>query len=126
MVFYADEERIRSARQEQPGGLERAEHEDEVVALEAVDRADDTHPPVVRIVSARLRDGKTRLRVWLSEAAALSVQWASPDWESGGARTVQRTAGYSRLTLPRSSKVRADAEDAAANAGLEVSTPVSR
>ena len=86
----------------------------------------DTRGPAVKVVSARVRDGKTRLRVWLGEAATLHVRYASPDWRSGGSRTVTRPAGYSRLTLPRATKVRLRGVDAAANAGAWALATVAR
>jgi flagellar hook assembly protein FlgD len=86
----------------------------------------DTHAPVVRVVSARVRDGRTHLRLWLSEAATLHVRYASPEWRDGGSRTVDRPAGYSRLALPRAAKVRLYGVDAAANVGVRVVTRVGR
>ena len=79
----------------------------------------DTRAPVVRIVSARRReDGHTAVRIWLSEAGAVTVRYGSPEW--AGSRKVERQAGYSRLTLPRATRVRAQARDAAANIGPRV------
>jgi flagellar hook assembly protein FlgD len=76
----------------------------------------DTRAPVVRIVSARRRkDGLTAVRLWLSEAAAVTLRYGSPEW--GGSREVERQAGYSRLRLPRATRVRAQASDLAANPG---------
>jgi hypothetical protein len=86
----------------------------------------DTRAPVLRAVSARLRDGRTRLKVWLSEAATLRLRWASPDWADGGSRLASRPAGYSRLTLPRAMRVRVQGVDAAANAGARVVAQVAR
>ena len=76
----------------------------------------DTRDPSVRIVSAdRRKDGRTVVRLWLSEAAAVRLRYGSP--ELAGLREVERQAGYSRVTLPRATRVRAQAEDAAANVG---------
>jgi flagellar hook assembly protein FlgD len=86
----------------------------------------DTRAPVVRIISARIRDGRTRVWLWLSEAALLRARYAAPDWQSGGLRTVNRAAGTSRLTLPRAVKVRLQGIDAAANAGARVTSRVTR
>ena len=86
----------------------------------------DTHAPVVRILFARIRDGRTHVRLWLSEAASLRARYAAPDWQSGGSRTVNRAAGYSRLTLPRAWKVRLHGVDAAANVGARVTARVTR
>ena len=79
----------------------------------------DTRDPVVRIVSAHHRkDGRTAVRIWLSEAATVRLLYGSP--ELTGVREIQRQAGYSRVTLPRATRVRAQAEDAAANVGPRV------
>jgi flagellar hook assembly protein FlgD len=86
----------------------------------------DTRVPLVRILSARIKNGRTHLRLWLSEAASLRVRYAAPDWRSGGSRTVDRPAGYSRLRLPRARKVRVRGVDAAANRGARVTARVTR
>ena len=79
----------------------------------------DTRAPVVRIVSARHReDGHTSVRIWLSEAGTVTLRYGSPDWV--GSREIERQAGYSSLTLPRATRVRAQARDAAANVGPRV------
>jgi N-acetylmuramoyl-L-alanine amidase/FlgD Ig-like domain len=83
----------------------------------------DTRDPVVRIVSARHRkDGRTAVRLWLSEAATVRVRYGSP--ELVGLRELHRQAGYSRVRLPRATRVRARAEDAAANVGPRVTARV--
>ena len=83
----------------------------------------DTRDPVVRIVSARRRkDERTAVRLWLSEAASVRIRYGSP--ELTGLRERQRQAGYTRLTLPRATRVRAKAEDAAANVGRRVTARV--
>jgi flagellar hook assembly protein FlgD len=85
----------------------------------------DTRAPVVRVVSDRVKNRRTRVRLWLSEAATVRVRYASPDWQSGGFRTVHRSAGYSRLSLPRATKVRLQAADSAANVGTLVTVRTS-
>jgi flagellar hook assembly protein FlgD len=83
----------------------------------------DKRDPVVRIVSARHRkDGRTAVRLWLSEAATVRVRYGSP--ELTRLRELHRQAGYSHVTLPRATRVRAQAEDAAANVGPRVTTRV--
>jgi flagellar hook assembly protein FlgD len=83
----------------------------------------DTHAPQVRIVRARHRsDGRTRVRLWLSEAATVRLRYGSPEW--AGLRLVERAAGYSRVTLPRATRVQAQAFDAAANIGARVTARV--
>jgi flagellar hook assembly protein FlgD len=79
----------------------------------------DTRAPVVRVVWARHRkDGRTAVRLWLSEAATLRVRHGSPEW--GGVRIVKRPAGYSSLTLGRATRIRMQGIDAAANIGERV------
>ena len=79
----------------------------------------DTRAPAVRIVSARHRnDGHTVVHLWLSEGATVRLRYGSP--ELTGFREVQRQAGYSRVTLPHATRVRAEGEDAAANVGARV------
>ena len=78
----------------------------------------DTRAPVVRVLSARLKDGRSHVRLWLSEAATLRVRYASP--LGGASRSVDRPAGYSRLSLPRATRVRLQGTDAAANVGARV------
>jgi len=83
----------------------------------------DTRAPVVRIVSARHRkDGRTAVRLWLSEAATLRVRHGSPEW--GAVRFVKRPAGYSSLTLARATRIRVQGVDAAANIGARVTARV--
>jgi flagellar hook assembly protein FlgD len=77
----------------------------------------DTRAPSVRILSARRRDGRTRLRLWLSEAAVLHVRYLSLAGGDAMSTDAARPAGYSRLTLPRASRVRVQGEDAAGNLG---------
>jgi flagellar hook assembly protein FlgD len=84
----------------------------------------DTRPPAVRIVSARYRkDGHTVVHLWLSEGATLRLRYGSP--ELTGFREVQRQAGYSRVTLPHATRVRAEGEDAAANVGARVTVKLA-
>jgi hypothetical protein len=84
----------------------------------------DTRAPVVRIVSARHRkDGRTAVRIWLSEAATVTLRYGSPEW--GGSREVERQAGYSNLRLPRATRVRAQASDRAANLGPRVTVKLA-
>jgi hypothetical protein len=84
----------------------------------------DTRAPAVRVVSARHRkDGRTAVRLWLSEAATVRLRYGSP--ELTGLREVQRQAGYSRVTLPHATRVRAQAEDAAANVGARVTVKLA-
>jgi len=85
----------------------------------------DTRDPVVRIDSAGHRkDGRTAVRLWLSEPATVRLRYGSP--ELTGLREIQRQAGYFGLTLPRATRVRAQAEDAAANIGPRVTARVGR
>jgi flagellar hook assembly protein FlgD len=84
----------------------------------------DTRAPAVRIGSARRRkDGRTAIRLWLSEAATVRLRYGSPKF--AGAREVQRQAGYSHLTLPRATRVHARAVDAAANLGARVTVKLA-
>jgi flagellar hook assembly protein FlgD len=79
----------------------------------------DTRSPTLRIVSARHRkDGRTAVRLWLSEAATVRLRYGSPAWR--GTRTLERQAGYSSVVVPRATRVRAQAVDAAANSGSRV------
>jgi flagellar hook assembly protein FlgD len=83
----------------------------------------DTRAPIVRIVSARHRkDGRTAVRLWLSEAATVKLRYGSP--HRGDVRTVERQAGYTKATLPYATRVRAHAVDAAANVGPRVKARV--
>jgi flagellar hook assembly protein FlgD len=86
----------------------------------------DTRAPIVRIVSARIKNGRTRVQLWLSEPATVRARSAQPDWQSGDARMLSRPAGYSRLTLARATKVRLRGTDAAANVGARVTRRVAR
>ena len=54
----------------------------------------------------------------MSEAGTVTLRYGSPDWV--GSREIERQAGYSSLTLPRATRVRAQARDAAANVGPRV------
>ena len=84
----------------------------------------DTRAPAVRIVSARHRkDGRTGVRLWLSEAATVRLRYGSP--ELTALREVQRQAGYSRVTLPHATRVRAQGEDAAANVGARMTVKLA-
>ena len=79
----------------------------------------DTRAPAVHIVSARHRkDGRTVVHLWLSEAATVRLRYGSPEFT--GLREVQRQAGFSHLSLPRATRVRAQGEDTAANVGGRV------
>jgi flagellar hook assembly protein FlgD len=85
----------------------------------------DTRAPTVRIVSARRRkDGRTAVRLWLSEAATVRLRYGSPEWR--GVREVARGAGYTSATLPRATRVRAQPVDRAANVGPRVTLHVAR
>jgi flagellar hook assembly protein FlgD len=76
----------------------------------------DTRAPTVRVVWAhRRKDGSTNVKLWLSEAAAVRLWYGRPEWRE--MRSVQRQAGYAWATLPRATRVRAQAVDAAANVG---------
>jgi flagellar hook assembly protein FlgD len=77
----------------------------------------DTRAPGVRIVSARRHDGRTRLRLLLSEAATLHLRYLPLAGGDALTTNAVRPAGYSRVTLPRASRVRVQGEDAAANIG---------
>jgi flagellar hook assembly protein FlgD len=84
----------------------------------------DTRAPAIRIVSARHRkDGRTVVHLWLSEAAAVRLRYGSP--ELAGLREVERQVGYSHLTLPHATRVRAQAEDAAANVSARVTVKLA-
>jgi flagellar hook assembly protein FlgD len=84
----------------------------------------DTDAPVVRIVSVRHRkDGRTVVHLWLSEPATVRLRYGSP--ELTGRREVQRQAGFSHLTLPHATRVRARGEDAAANLGARVTVKLA-
>jgi hypothetical protein len=84
----------------------------------------DTRVPAVRIVSARYRkDGHTVVHLWLSEPATVRLRYGSP--ELTGLREVQRQAGFSHLTLPHATRVRAQGEDAAANVGVRVTVKLA-
>jgi flagellar hook assembly protein FlgD len=81
----------------------------------------DTRVPVVRVLSVgRKRNGHTRVRLWSSEPAVVRVRWGSPDWASGGSRSVRRPAGPSSITVPRATRVRLQGVDAALNVGRRV------
>jgi flagellar hook assembly protein FlgD len=76
----------------------------------------DTRAPTVRIVAAYHRkDGRTKVKLWLSEAATVRLRYGSPEWRDP--RAVQRQAGIAWVTLPRATRVSAQAVDAAANVG---------
>jgi flagellar hook assembly protein FlgD len=76
----------------------------------------DTRAPTVRVLWAhRRKDGSTNVKLWLSEAATVRLWYGRPEWRD--VRSVQRRAGYAWATLPRATRVRAQAVDAAANAG---------
>jgi flagellar hook assembly protein FlgD len=84
----------------------------------------DTRAPAIRIVSARHRkDGRTVVYLWLSEAATVRLRYGSPEF--AGLREVDRQGGYSRLTLPHATRVRGQAEDAAANVGARVTVKLA-
>jgi flagellar hook assembly protein FlgD len=84
----------------------------------------DTDAPVVRIVSVRHRkDGRTVVHLWLSEPATVRLRYGSP--ELTGRREVQRQAGFSHLTLPHATRVRARGEDAAANLGARATVKLA-
>ena len=84
----------------------------------------DTRVPAVRIVSARYRkDGHTVVHLWLSEPATVRLRYGSP--ELTGLREVQRQAGFSHLTLPHATRVRAQGEDAAANVSVRVTVKLA-
>ena len=90
----------------------------------SVPLAIDTRAPAVRIISARHRnDGHTVVHLWLSEGATVRLRYGSP--ELTGFREVQRQAGYSRVTLPHATRVRAEGEDAAANVGARVTVKLA-
>jgi hypothetical protein len=73
----------------------------------------------VRVVWAhRRKDGSTNVKLWLSEAATVRLWSGRPEWRD--VRSVQRQAGYAWATLPRATRVRAQAVDAAANVGPSV------
>jgi uncharacterized protein (DUF111 family) len=76
----------------------------------------DTRAPTVRVLWAhRRKDGSTNVKLRLSEAAMVRLWYGRPEWRD--VRSVQRWAGYAWATLPRATRVRAQAVDAAANAG---------
>ena len=57
----------------------------------------DTRPPVVRVLSLRMVDGRMRLRVRLSEPADLQVWHGRESWRDGGSFVVTRPAGDSMI-----------------------------
>jgi hypothetical protein len=63
------------------------------------------------------------VHLWLSEAAAVRLRYGSP--ELAGLREVERQVGYSHLTLPHATRVRAQAEDAAANVSARVTVKLA-
>ncbi|HEX2045447.1 MAG TPA: N-acetylmuramoyl-L-alanine amidase [Gaiellaceae bacterium] len=76
----------------------------------------DTLRPVVRIRSARLVGGGTRVRIALSEAARVRVWYGTGDWRDGSMVTVDRPAGRSRVWRRAAAGiVRVVARDAAGN-----------
>jgi flagellar hook assembly protein FlgD len=86
----------------------------------------DTHAPVVRMVSARRRDGRTVVRLWLSEPASLRIRYGSRAWLGDGPRVVNRPSGYSGVSLPPATRVRVRGVDAASNVGAVVFAHVVR
>jgi hypothetical protein len=83
----------------------------------------DTRPPIVRVLWAnRRKDGSTNVKLWLSEAATVRLWYGRSEWRDAG--SVQRQAGYAWATLPRATRVRAQAVDAAANVGPRVKAHV--
>jgi hypothetical protein len=60
------------------------------------------------------------LRLWLSEGATLDVRYLPLGGGAAAETEAARPPGYSRLTLPRASRVRLQGEDAAANVGSPV------
>ena len=69
------------------------------------------------------RTGAPAVRLWLSEAATVRLRYGSP--ELTALREVQRQAGYSRVTLPHATRVRAQGEDAAANVGARMTVKLA-
>ena len=78
----------------------------------------DTRAPVIRVLSARARDGRSIVRIALSEAATIRVRLGSPEW--GPTRLLRREAGERRLVLPRAERVRLQPVDDADNTGRRV------
>jgi flagellar hook assembly protein FlgD len=53
----------------------------------------DTRPPVVRVLSLRMIDGVSHLRLVLSESARLQIWYGRVTWRDGDMVTVTRSAG---------------------------------
>jgi flagellar hook assembly protein FlgD len=81
----------------------------------------DTKAPVVRILSARVVRGLTRIRLLLSEPARLRIWYGTAQWNDGDSAVVRRPAGEGRVwRRTRAGVVRIVARDAAGNVGRPV------
>ena len=77
----------------------------------------DTTPPGVRVVSARVVDGVTRIVLRLSEPARLRIWYGTSRWYDGDSITVERPAGASQVWRHvRAGAIRIVARDSAGNA----------
>jgi flagellar hook assembly protein FlgD len=78
----------------------------------------DTVRPRVEILRAWRRDGRTFLRVRLSEAATLTIRYGRPRWWDGGTVTVTKPAGRTTIRIGAPSReVKVKPVDAAQNRG---------
>jgi hypothetical protein len=81
----------------------------------------DTRAPVVRILSARLVRGVTRIRLLLSERARLRIWYGTERWSDGDSIVVTRLAGERRVRRRvRAGVIRVVPRDAARNVGRPV------
>ena len=78
----------------------------------------DTVRPRVEILRAWRRDGRTFLRLRLSEAATLTIRYGKPRWWNGGTVTVTKPAGRRTIRIGAASReVKVKPDDAAQNRG---------
>jgi len=78
----------------------------------------DTVRPRVDILRAWRRDGRTFLRVRLSEAATLTIRYGKPRWWNGGTVTMTKPAGRRTIRIGAASReVKVKPVDAARNRG---------
>jgi len=85
----------------------------------------DTERPVVRILSARLVHGVTRVRLFLSEPARLRLWAGRRRWYDGDSITVERPAGEWRVwRAVRAGAIRIVPRDAAGNRGRPAAAQV--
>jgi flagellar hook assembly protein FlgD len=78
----------------------------------------DTVRPRVEILRAWRRDGRTFLRVRLSEAATVTIRYGRPRWWNGGTVTVTKPAGRTTIRIGAPSReVKVKPVDEAQNRG---------